>query len=331
MATTKRRSGRRGRAKRAAAGAARGHGHRPIWNGHLVFGLVSMPVRVLAALDASEHVGFRLLHRKDHAPITYKKFCSREDVEVPADEIVRGYEVGKRTKEYALVEGEELEQVQEELGEGQHTIDVLQFVEPASLDPLLFERPYYVVPDEGGSKAYALLRDAMRESGRFAVARLYLRRPVLAAIMPHGDVLALEVMRPFDELRATDRLDVPAAKASEAERRMARKLIDEMAAEWDPRAHPNRYRVTLEKLLAGRKRFPLAEGGAAGEAEDEGKPEGKVVDLMEALRRSLGSSHARRARPAARPRSTRRAESAHPAQARPRPRARKAGGGAPPR
>ena len=255
---------------------------RPIWNGHLVFGLVSVPVGVHAALDAAEHVGFRLLHRKDHAPIQYKKFCSKEHVEVPNDEIVRGYEVDD--DEYALVEGEELQHVQEELGEGQHTIDVLQFVEPASLDPLLFERPYYVVPGEGGDKAYALLRDALRDSGRVGIARLYLRRPVLAAIMPHGDALALEVMRPFDELRGADRYDLPKTKASEPERRMARKLIDEMAAEWEPRAHPSRYRATLEKLLTGRPRFALGEAEAA-EPSAAGAP--KVVDLMDALRRSL--------------------------------------------
>lgn len=282
----------RGAARRAPAGG------RPIWNGHLTFGLVSMPVRVYAALDASEHVGFRLLHRKDHAPINYKKFCSKEDVEVPNDEIVRGYEADKG--KFTLVESEELEQVQAELGEGEHAIEVLQFVEPASLDPLLFERPYFLVPGEGGGKAYALLRDALREAGRAGVARLYLRRPVLAALLPHGDVLALEVMRPFDELRSADRFDIPSAKAGEAEKRMARRLIDEMAAEWEPRAHPNRYRATLEKLLAGRPRFALEEGA---EEQGEGTAKaGKVVDLMEALRRSLeGGRGARAARSARKP------------------------------
>lgn len=268
--------------KTKTSSSHRASGSRPIWNGQLAFGLVSMPVRILSAVDASEHVEFRLLHRKDHAPIKYKKFCSREDVEVPSDEIVRGYEVKKG--EFALVEGEELQKVQEELGEGEHTIDVLQFVESSSLDPLLFERPYYLVPNDGGEKAYALLREALREAGRIAVARLYLRRPVLAAIMPHGDVLALEAMRSFDELRPSDRLDVPSARVSDAEKRMARKLIDEMAAEWEPRAHPNRYRATLEKLLEGRKRVSLEEGVVP----EDGAGEGKVVDLMEALRRSLG-------------------------------------------
>lgn len=293
----------RGKKRAVSKGAG---GGRPIWNGHLVFGLVSMPVRVHAALDAAEHVGFRLLHRKDHAPIAYKKFCSKEDVEVPNDEIVRGYELGK--DEFALVEGEELQQVQAELGEGEHTIDVLQFVEPASLDPLLFERPYYVVPDEGGGKAYALLRDALRDSGRVGIGRLYLRRPVLAAILPHGDVLALEVMRPFDELRAADRFDLPKTRASEAEQRMARKLIDEMAAAWEPRAHPSRYRATLEKLLAGRPRFTLGdaeEAKAGGAAKD-----GKVVDLMDALRRSLAGGGGTRGRSAAQPRGAAKRSSA---------------------
>src|SRR6185369_10664736 len=173
-------------------------GGRTIWKGHLTFGLVSVPVRVHAAIESSEHVSFRLLHRKDHAPITYKKFCSKEDVEVPADEVVRGYEVAKN--KFTVVEKEELQEVQEELGEGQHTIELLQFVDAASLDPLLFDRPYYLVPDEGGEKAYALLRDALRDSGRVGVARLYLRRPVLAALLPHEKLLTLEAMRPFEEL-----------------------------------------------------------------------------------------------------------------------------------
>jgi DNA end-binding protein Ku len=317
MARTRKTRGRgRKRTARSTSGAGgRARGSRPIWNGQLAFGLVSMPVRIMSALDASEHVEFRLLHRKDHAPITYKKFCSREDVEVPSDEIVRGYEVKKG--EFALVEGEELQQVQAELGEGEHTIDVLQFVESASLDPLLFERPYYLVPNDGGEKAYALLRHALREAGRIAVARLYLRRPVLAAILPHGDVLALEVMRPFDELRPADRLDVPSARVSDAEKRMARKLIDEMAAEWEPQAHPNRYRATLEKLLEGRKRVALDE--AAEPADGEG--EGKVVDLMEALRRSLGQARPARSAGA---RGGRRSTTSK--QAASRTRARKAAG-----
>src|SRR5262249_34230968 len=132
---------------------------RSIWSGHLTFGLVSIPVGLHSAVEASEHVSFRLLHRKDHAPIRYKKFCSKEDVEVRANEIVRGYEVGKG--KYAVVEGEELEQVHQELNDGDHTIELLQFVDFSSLSPLLFDRPYYLTPMKGGDKPYAVLREAL--------------------------------------------------------------------------------------------------------------------------------------------------------------------------
>jgi DNA end-binding protein Ku len=145
--------------------------------------------------------------------------------------------------------------------------------------------------------------------------------------MPHGDVLALEVMRPFHELRSAARFAIPSGKASDAEKRMARKLIDEMAAEWEPRAHPNRYRTTLEKLLEGRPRFALDEG--AERAEGDAPAEGKVVDLMEALRRSLGASGGRRARSAVTPRTARRVAPSHRGRATPRGRARKASGARP--
>jgi hypothetical protein len=174
-------------------GRGRPRAGRSIWSGHVTFGLVSIPVGIHAALEASERVSFRQLHRKDMAPIRYKKFCSEEDVEVSNDEIVKGYEV--RKGEYAPVEKEELDKVQEEVGEGDHTIEIVQFVDFGSLNPLLFEKPYYLSPQSGGAKAYGVLRDALHEARRVGIARFYLRtRPLLAAVMPAEDVLALEVM-----------------------------------------------------------------------------------------------------------------------------------------
>jgi DNA end-binding protein Ku len=257
---------------------------RSIWSGHLTFGLVSIPVSIHPAIEASEHVSFRLLHKKDHAPIRYKKFCSKEDVEVPADEIVRGYEVSKG--KYAVVEKEELEEVHEELGEGDKTIELLQFVDFSSLSPLLFERPYYLAPTKGGDKPYAVLREALFEEKRVGIGRFYLRtRPLLAALLPTPKVLALDVMREPSELRSPDRLDVPSAKPRAPELKMARTLIEQMAGEFDPTEHPNRYRKTLEKLLASKRRFDLEE---AEEAEPK-KKGAKVVDLMDALKRSLAT------------------------------------------
>ena len=254
---------------------------RPIWNGHITFGLISIPVSLYSAVEASERVSFRLLHRKDHAPIVYKKFCSEEDVEVPNDEIVKGYEVEKG--EYAIVEKEELDQVQEEVGEGDRTIEIVQFVDFASLNPLLFEKPYYLTPQGGGAKAYSVLQAALVETKQVGIARFYLRtRPLLAALLPSKSVLSLMVMREFDELRDADDLDVTHAKAGPAELKMARQLIDSMSETWDPTAHPNTYRKALEKLVASKRKFAVPEPEAK-----EGEPR-KVVDLMEALRKSLG-------------------------------------------
>ncbi len=263
---------------------------RGIWSGHITFGLISIPVGVYAALEASERVSFRLLHRKDMAPIKYKKYCSKEDVEVPADEIVKGYEVSK--KKYALVEKEELDEVQEKVGEGDRTIDVVQFVEFSSLNPLSFEKPYYLAPQKGGEKAYAVLRDALNEANRVGITRFFLRtKPLLAALIPGKKALALEVLRPFEELRDPGELPIPAPAKKSAEVKMAKLLIDQMSTEeWDPTQHPNEYRRALEKLLSSKRKFALQETGKAKKSDEN------VVDLMEALRQSVGKGGGR-ARP----------------------------------
>jgi DNA end-binding protein Ku len=259
---------------------------RAIWSGHITFGLISIPVGLHSAVESSESVSFRLLHRKDMAPIEYKKYCSKEEIEVPNDEIVKGYQVSKGR--YAAVEEEELEEVQKSVGEGERSIDVLQFVDFGSLNPLSFEKPYYVTPQKGGERAYAVLRDALTETRRVGISRFFLRtRPLLAALLPSSEALALEVLRPFEELRDPSKLGAPASGKRPAEVKMARLLIDRMSEEWDPTKHPNEYRKALEKLLASKRRFAIAP-----EAPRGGKEE-KVVDLMEALRRSLGEKGGR--------------------------------------
>ena len=285
MGMATKRPRRRTSTKTDDAPRARGHGSRSMWAGHVTFGLVSIPVAIHAAVEASHRVAFRQLHRKDMAPIRYKKFCSEEDVEVPNDEIVKGYEVEKG--EFAVVEKEELDQVQEELGEGDRTIEIVEFVDFASLNPLLFEKPYYLAPQDGGSKAYGVLQTALVETKQVGIARFYLRtRPLLAALLPSKSVLSLMVMREFDELRDPDDLDVPHAKASPAEVKMARTLIESMSETWDPTEHPNVYRKALQKLVASKRKFAV-------ETAERGEAPRKVVDLMEALRKSLGTERAR--------------------------------------
>jgi DNA end-binding protein Ku len=167
---------------------------RAIWSGTLSFGLVTIPVGLHSALAPEERVSFRMLHRKDMAPIRYKKVCSKENEEVPNDEIVKGYEVGKG--KFKVVEGEELNEVQAEVGEGDRTIEILQFVDFSSLNPLLFEKPYYLAPQKGGEKAYKLLREALLEVRKVGVGRFYMRtRPLLAALVPGQEIMSLEVIR----------------------------------------------------------------------------------------------------------------------------------------
>jgi DNA end-binding protein Ku len=260
---------------------------KSIWSGHITFGLISIPVGLYSAVESSEHVSFRLLHKKDLAPIKYKKFCSVEDIEVPNKEIVKGFEVSKG--KYAVVEKEELEKVHESVGEGDRSIEVLQFVEFGALNPLSFETPYYLAPQKGGEKAYGVLRDALNDAHRVGIARFYLRtRPLLSALLPGQKALSLEVMRPFEELRDPSDLPVPSSIKKSAEVKMAKMLIDQMSTEeWDPTQHPNEYRRALEKLLASKRKFALKE---VKEPEN-------VVDLMEALRRSVGKAGGGRAKP----------------------------------
>jgi len=257
---------------------------RPIWNGHITFGLISIPVALHSAVEASERVSFRMLHRKDRAPIVYKKFCSKEDKEVPNDEIVKGYELDD--DEYTLVEKEDIEKAEKEAG-GSDDMEVLQFVDFGAVNPLTFDHPYYISPRKGGEKAYGVLRDALLEAKQVGIIRFRLRKkPTLGALLPGPKAIALESLRPFEELRDPSRVGVPAHTRKSAEVKMARMLIDQMSGEgWDPAEHPNEYRKSLKKLLASKKRFALEE-----KAEGQGKERAaeNVVDLMEALKKSLG-------------------------------------------
>src|SRR5258706_8193122 len=184
-----------------------------IWNGQLVFGLVSIPVGLVPAVRSEEHIGFRLLHRKDLAPIRYKKFCSREDIEVSDDEIVHGYEASKG--KWAAVEKEEIAGAAEASRPSDHAIEILQFVTLSSLDPASFEKPYFLEPMKGGAKAYVLLRESLLESQRVGIARFAFRtRAHLAALVPGPRAVTLVALRPFEELGSAPAIQAPRGAAS---------------------------------------------------------------------------------------------------------------------
>ena len=258
-----------------------------IWKGRLTFGLVGIPVELVPAVDAKEHIGFHLLHRKDKAPIEYRKFCSKENRAVPDGEIVRGYEVARG--KWALVEKEEVAEARKSAGADveAHVLEILQFVTAESLDPMSFSHPYYLLPGEGGRKPFAVLKTALQDAGRVGLGRLRLRAtPHLAALLPSPRGLSLIVLRPFEEIAEAPSVALPAPQA--AETKMARLLIDEMSREdLNPAKYPDRTRSALRKLLASKT---LARASAKRVAEGEGDEDssgGQVVDLMAALKASL--------------------------------------------
>ena len=262
---------------------------RAIWNGHITFGLITIPVAVHSAVEASERVSFRLLHRKDHAPIVYKKFCSKEDVEVSNDDIVKGYELEDDT--YAAVEKEDIEKAEQEAAGGTEDMEVLQFVELGAVNPLSYDHPYYLSPRKGGEKAYGVLRDALLETKRIGIVRFVLRKkPTLGALLPGPEAIALESLRPWEELRDPARVGAPPTTKKSAEVKMAKMLVDQMSGEgWNPSEHPDEYRKALRKMLSSKKRFVVAPAREGRERAAE-----NVVDLMDALKKSLGQTPGQR-------------------------------------
>lgn len=262
-----------------------------IWKGRISFGLVGIPVELVPAIDAKERVGFHLLHRKDRAPIKYRKYCSKENVPVPDDEIVRGHETSRGR--WVIVEKEEVEAARKESGEEveARVLEILQFLPQDSIDPVSYAHPYHAVPGEGGRKSFAVLKRALLDAGRIGLGRFRLRTELhLAALLPSPRGLSVVVLRPFEEIAAPPSVPLPAPKAEEA--KMARLLVDQMSGtELDPANYPDRYRAALQKLLA--KKAPVRGATPAeGEKEEGGKAE--VVDLVSALRASLAGRGAKK-------------------------------------
>lgn len=266
---------------------------RPIWKGHLTFGLVTIPVKLYTATDTKD-IRFRLLHKSCLTPIQNKRYCSHHDQIVEWNDVVRGYEYEKG-KFVSLTE-EDLESVPLETA---GTVSVTSFVTLDEINPLFYEKSYYLAPDEGGQKAFRLLHDTMSEATRVAVGKVVIKeKEHLVSVRPHDGALVLSTLYYADEVRAVD--DIPElpvqTKIHPNEKKMAMQLIEGLSAEFAPTEYTDDYRQALEKVINAKVQ------GEPIEAPTR-KPE-KVVDLMEALRRSLQVTRkekpARRSRPAAR-------------------------------
>jgi DNA end-binding protein Ku len=249
---------------------------RSIWSGTVAFGLVSIPVRMVGAV--SEHaLHFNLLHRKDSSPIGYEKICKREGKPVPDDEIVKAYEVVKG--KFVELDDEDFQAAR---ADGYHTFDISDFVEVDEIDPIYFERSYYLVPQDGGEKVYTLFVRAMEEAGLAAVGTFVMReREHLGCLRIRDGVIVLERMYFADEIRPSDELKPGRARVSKAELEMAAALIDRFTGSFDPSKYSDTY---TEKLLDVIKRKQKGETVRVEEAE---QAEQEEPDLMAALRASI--------------------------------------------
>ena len=265
---------------------------RAIWKGALSFGLVNIPVEVHTAVRENRP-RFRMLHAKDKSPISFERVCQKEGEPVAWEEIVKGFEFEKGrfvvlTKEdFAAAALEKTKR-----------IDVLDFVEAEAIDDRFFDKPYYLTPGAGGDEAYALLREAIRDSGRIGVAKFILRDTQhLAAIEAIGDALVVSTLRFADELVDTESLRFPTAKAvRKQDRALAKTLIDNLSAEWDPKKYKDDYSENLMRVIRARMK-----GKEARLVSDKRPRDSNVVDLMERLRASLdaaGGKTKARGRPA---------------------------------
>ena len=252
---------------------------RAIWSGSISFGLVNIPVKLFSAVSHKE-VRFHMLHDADGARINLKRFCSVENVEVPYEHVVKGYEISKGR--YVTVTAEELEAADPK---GARTIDIQDFVELSEIDPIFYDQTYYLAPDRGAAKAYGLLLEAMRASGKVGIARVVLRtKQALSCVRPMGGALALSTMNYADEIVSPEELELPARPAAAPrELEMAERLVASLTTKFEP----ERYRdETREKVLA------LIERKAAGEevVAPPAEPAAKVVNLADALAASLAAA-----------------------------------------
>jgi DNA end-binding protein Ku len=259
---------------------------RAIWSGSVSFGLVNVPVKLYTAISPKD-VRFNQLEEGTGARIRQKRVSAESGEEVPYERIVKGYEISP--DRYVVISPEELEALDPK---ATRSIEIEDFVDLDQIDPVHYERPYYLVPERGAAKAYALLLQAMKDSNKVAIARLVLRtKQYLAAIRPMGDVLCLETLLFYDEVVPTEDLEgLPDSEVeiSERELKMARQLIESLSTDFEPEKYHDEYR---EQVLALIERKAEGQEIVALPAAEEPT---QVVDLMAALEASLAAAKANR-------------------------------------
>ena len=267
---------------------------RAIWKGAITFGMVTIPVKLYTATEQKD-VRLRMLCKEHEAPIQEKRLCSEGGEELEWKDLARGYEVKKG--EFVVLEPEEIDAAKPE---SSTTIDIGDFIEATEIDPVYFEKSYFLEPTEVGAKPFSLLKRALEETERVALARVTIRtRERLATVRAYEDTLILETMFWPDEIRSTGALDLPEGKEATVrakELEMARSLVESLADKFRPETYADAYRTALEELIEQKMR------GEVRSAKRR-KTEPKVIDLMEALRASVDEAKAASAKDSTRKKS----------------------------
>lgn len=255
---------------------------RPIAAANISFGLVSVPVKLFSAANASSGISFNLLHARCGSRIKQQYICPKEgNVIVPREEMRKGYEFSK--DQYVLFTDEELKALEEE---STQTIEVTEFVPVSAIDPIYFDKAYYLGPDKGGSKAYWLLAEAMRTTGRVALAKYAARgKQYLVMLRPTSEGIVLQQLLYADEIRPISEVELSPETVKDAELKLATMLVDQSSTD---KFRPEAYEDEVKKRIQQQLKRKIETGEEISAAP---RPKsGEVIDLMEALRRSLGKS-----------------------------------------
>jgi DNA end-binding protein Ku len=254
---------------------------RAMWKGAIAFGLVNIPVELHTAVRENRP-RFRLLHARDQSPVSYERVCRKEGRPVAWEDLVKGYEFEKGR--FVVLTKDDFKTAALEKTKA---IDILDFVDPKEIDDRFFETPYYLTPGKGSERAYALLREAIRKSGKVGIAKVILRDTQhLAAVEAIGEALVITMMRFATEMVDTSELTFPKqADARGKELEMAMALIDSLSADWKPEKYTDEYRENLMRVIRAK-----IKGRKPKLKEEERPQEAEVIDLMERLQRSLAAS-----------------------------------------
>ena len=265
---------------------------KAIWKGSISFGLVNIPIALYPA-TRTEELKFRLLRASDLSPVNYKRVAEADGKEVPWEQIVKGYEYEKG--KFVVLKEEDFARVDIE---ATRTIDIMDFVPLEEVDPMFFSKPYYMVPEKGGDRAYVLLNDALRDSGKIGIAKVVIKtREHLASVKPSERGLVLELMHFSEELVDPSEWKIPEVRGvGKREVNMAKALIDGMTSEWNPEQYKDDYREAVHQLINEK----IQHGGNLPGKPKHRPKSGNVIDLVSVLQESLARTEAERKKTAGR-------------------------------